>query len=80
MRIETAIRRYVERELLRAGPIPGDPLTEGLLDSLAVEQLVAFIEEKYGVKLADEELAGVHAESIPALARLVRKKRSERRP
>lgn len=69
------IRRFVERELLDE-PFDGkDPLAEGALDSLAVEQLITYIEERFGVPLVDEELVAENFSSIPALAAFIDSKR-----
>jgi acyl carrier protein len=46
----------------------------GLIDSTGVLELVAFIEEKYGFKVADDELVPENLDSVANLAAFVAKK------
>jgi acyl carrier protein len=69
------IRRFIMRELLEE-PFDGrDPLAEEALDSLAIEQLIDYIEERFGVAFDDEEVVRENFSSIPTLAALVNDKR-----
>jgi hypothetical protein len=73
--IERALRRFIAEELLE-GPYDGnDPLAEGEVDSLGVEQLVEYVFEVWRVELDDEEIVEENFESLPALAGLVESKR-----
>jgi acyl carrier protein len=78
-RIQRKLGSFIVEQLLDQ-PFDGrDPLAAKVVDSLAVEQLVQYIEEEYGVKLRDEELIEENFESVPAVAALVdRKLRSVR--
>ena len=49
-------------------------LENGLIDSTGVLELVAFVEEKYGISVADEELLPANFDSVDNLAEYVRKK------
>ena len=49
-------------------------LENGLIDSTGVLELVAFVEEKYGISVADEELVPANFDSVDNLAEYVRKK------
>lgn len=49
-------------------------LENGLIDSTGVLELVAFVEEKYGISVADEELVPTNFDSVDNLAEYVRKK------
>jgi len=71
------LRQFVEDELLEE-PVGGDPLAAGLLDSLAIEQLIAFIEDKFDVILDDEDLVEERFASLDAVAELVDAKRRDR--
>ena len=60
---------------------PPDALTndlrlidDGVLDSMAIFELVSFVEDEYGIELEDDELMPETFESIDALARLVSRK------
>ena len=57
----------------------GDPLAEEALDSLAIEQLVTYLEDSFGVTFGDEEIVARNFASVPTLARLVDQKRSAAR-
>ena len=75
MLTESEIRRFIEQELMQT-PLEGrDPLAEEALDSLNVERLIAFLEERFEIQLADEELVAENFSSIAAVAALVDMKR-----
>ena len=74
MRTRSTIRRFIVVELLEERPA-GDPLAEDLLDSLAIEQLVAFCEEEFGVAFEDADLVAENFESLGAVTALVDRKR-----
>jgi acyl carrier protein len=76
MRTSRVILRFIERELLDGAALDGDPLAEGLLDSLAREQLAAYLEERFGVALDEQDLSGEELTSVESLAALVDAKRS----
>jgi acyl carrier protein len=73
--IERNLRQFIEQEILEEESPVEDPLAAGLLDSLAVEQLIAYIEEEYGVMFADEELVAENFASLGVVAGLVETKR-----
>jgi len=45
-----------------------------VLDSMGIFQLVEMIEDRFGVTIADEELAPEHFETVGAVVQLVRSK------
>lgn len=49
----------------------------GILDSVAVYSLVAFLEEAFGVEIPDEDLSWDHFRSVDAIATLVRARECE---
>jgi acyl carrier protein len=73
--IERKLREFIEQEILEEESPVEDPLAAGLLDSLAIEQLIAYVEEEYGVMFDDEELVAENFASIPVVAGLVESKR-----
>ena len=73
MRTVALIERFIDDRLLE-GPSGGDPLGQGLLDSLAIEQLIAFLEEHFTIQFSDDELVPENFESVPLLAALVDRK------
>ena len=54
----------------------GDSLLEkGLLDSMALVKLIAFLEERFGIALGDDEFDPDNFETIEAIAKLIEAKR-----
>jgi acyl carrier protein len=51
-------------------------LEKGVLDSVGILQLVSFLENEYGVEIADEELVPEHFGTLGGVARLVESKRA----
>ena len=51
-------------------------LDDGILDSLGILDVVAFLEESFGVSVQDEELDPENFDSVDALASFVRAKLS----
>ena len=77
MKTARRLRQYVEDELLEE-PTATDPLAAGMLDSLAIEQLIGFIEDKFGIVLDDDDLVEERFASLDAVAELVDAKRRGR--
>jgi acyl carrier protein len=75
------IRQYIAKNLLFSdnGFTYGDDasfLEEGIVDSLGVMELVLFIEEKFGVKVEDEELTTDNFDSVNKLANYIQRRLS----
>ncbi|HET9988038.1 MAG TPA: acyl carrier protein [Kofleriaceae bacterium] len=59
-----------------AAPAPDQPLVQsGLVDSTGILEIVAFLETRFGVHAADEELAAENFGTIAAIAKFVVAKR-----
>ena len=74
--IETDLRQYVLDKLLFGRTeveLSGDAsfLESGIIDSTGVLELVAFLEEKFQVKVEDEDLIPANLDSINAIVRYV---------
>lgn len=69
------IRRHIRSDILDGRARSADPLAARELDSLQVEQLLAYLEDRFHVEFADEELTAETFGSIPTLARAVEAKR-----
>lgn len=73
------LRDYIVQERL-LGRIPAgfddnfDLLDAGILDSLAMTNLVVFIEEKFQVHIEDHELVPANFESVVTITSLVKSK------
>jgi len=81
MTIETQIKEYIARNLLFSDngfPYPDDAsfLEEGIVDSVGVMELVAFVEEKFDLKVDDTDVIPDNFDSINKLAAFVRRKSS----
>lgn len=78
MDIKSQVRQYIAKNLLFSdnGFPYGDNasfLEEGIVDSLGVMELVLFIEEKFGVKVKDEELTPDNFDSVNNLAEYIQR-------
>jgi acyl carrier protein len=51
-----------------------DLITQGLIDSLGIMKLIGFLDERFGVKVEDQELVPENFQTLKALADLVAKK------
>ena len=52
-----------------------DLLARGVIDSLAVTQLVAFLEERYSIRITDDELVPDNFRSLACMEAFVERKR-----
>ena len=49
-------------------------LDRGILDSTGVLELVAFVEDQFGIKVADDELVPANFDSLATLAAFIERK------
>lgn len=72
MERKTILADYIKSELIRDRNAvlneDEDLLNAGILDSLGILQLVAFIEERFGIQVPDEDVTFENFMSINALA------------
>ncbi|HYT30908.1 MAG TPA: acyl carrier protein [Actinomycetota bacterium] len=71
------IMRFVLTEVLEdehAEFPSGMTLIGGLLDSFALMQLLAFLEERYAISISNNEVVKRNFRSVPAVAEFVRTK------
>jgi acyl carrier protein len=79
--VQRQIREFIERELKRplGGVTGSDSLLEaGILDSLGVLELVAFIERDYGIGISEDEMMPDNFETLDAIAAFVERRRAAR--
>jgi len=79
MQTTDTLKKYIRDELA-----PGYDLNDldeeqslietGILDSMGIVKLVAFIEEQYQIKVEDEDLLPENFEKISSIAELISKK------
>jgi len=69
---ETVLMDYIKKELLRnrsAVITPEDDLlANGTIDSLGILQLVAFVDESFGLRVPDEDVTYENFSSVRALS------------
>ena len=79
--IRSGIRHFMSRDLGRDMTGIDDRaslLEQGVIDSLAVLQLVTFLQEKYGIHVTDDEMMPDNFDSIDAMADFVSAKQQSR--
>ena len=72
------VRAFVRKEFLfdRDAPLAdADPLFPDVIDSLGVMEVVSFVEEQYGIEIAEDELLADNFRSLEAIGALVDRKR-----
>jgi acyl carrier protein len=83
MTIEGQIRDYIASNMLFSdNGYPYDDSTsfleEGIVDSTGVLELILFVEESFGVQVADEDVTPNNFDSVAQLATYIRSKVSVR--
>lgn len=78
---EEIIRNHIAKNILfndRGYPYPDEAsfVEEGIIDSMNVMELILFVEEKFGVEVADEEIVPDNFNSVRRMADYVRRKTS----
>jgi acyl carrier protein len=73
------IRQHIAQNILfnkKVYPYPDDAsfLENGIIDSMNVMELIMFVEEKFGVEVADEEIVPDHFDSVGKIAAYIRHK------
>ena len=73
---ETEVRQFIAENFLFGREDESLTTTEsllerGIIDSTGVLELVSFLEQKYQIKLADEELTPENLDSIDRLVRFI---------
>jgi len=80
MTVIDRIRDFLERELKIADARAVDPdlglVQNGILDSIELLRVVAFLEKEFDLTVADTEVVPSNLRSLSAMARFVEKKRA----
>ncbi|HUQ10655.1 MAG TPA: acyl carrier protein [Steroidobacteraceae bacterium] len=78
MSIESKIRAYIGENFLfgDAAQIGVDDsfLDKGIIDSTGILEIVMFLEEQFGIKVADSEMLPENLDSIGNISRFIEKK------
>jgi acyl carrier protein len=76
----SVLKSFIAQELARDRPdldVETEPLVEsGVIDSVGIMKLVAFMEKALKLRIEDDELVPEHFETLDALCLLVEKKRA----
>jgi len=80
--VAAEIEEFLRTVAPDAGPVdPGVDLIEAeVIDSLAIVQLIAFLEERYGITLEDDDLDPEKFRSVNHIAAFVEEKAPNRSP
>lgn len=77
MDVADSVRRFIQEELMfgeASASLDHDtPLCEGIIDSIALMELVAFLEERFQIQIEDEDLTSDNFRTIGAIERMVAK-------
>ena len=78
MNITNQLREYIQKEIAKGRELTDDEslLDGGILDSLAIVKLVAYIEDEFDVEVPDSDFDPDNFESISAIAKLIERARS----
>jgi acyl carrier protein len=77
MDVAAAVQEFIRQNFFYEGPDldPAASFMEGgILDSTGVLELVAFLEEKFGIKINDAELTPDNLDSLSRIAAFVERK------
>jgi acyl carrier protein len=82
MSVSADIEQFILSELTQGRGITEiDPqenlLSKGIVDSHGVMELVGFLEERYGITVADEDLAPENFESVASIEAFVQRKNGQ---
>lgn len=75
------ITKFINQEIIGGQELPQikddtQLVDSRILDSLSILRLVLFIEEKYSLKIAPDEVVGENFETVEAICRFVRDKKN----
>jgi acyl carrier protein len=81
--MEQIIREYILKEFMFDNPqavLTDDQplLADGIIDSLGIFTLIAFIEKEFGVKIAPEDVILDNFESVNAIKNLVQSRQASK--
>jgi acyl carrier protein len=78
--IQKELRQFIASELGRdvSGVADAESLLEaGVIDSMAVLELVSFIEKQYRIAVAEDEMMPENFDSVDAIAAFIDRRRSD---
>ena len=82
MNVEAVVREFLKDELGKDVPHVGAEeslLESGTLDSVGVMRLVSFLETKYGITVADDDLMPENFDTLAAIASFIERRKAAAR-
>ncbi len=81
MNVQDQLREYIVTQFMydQANArldVDDDLLNQGIVDSMGILQVVNFMEEKFGVRVADDEITPENFRSLRALTEFIMQKRN----
>lgn len=79
MNVEQAVRDFLKNDLGKAESNVGRDeslLESGIIDSMGVLQLVAFLESTYGIKVEDDDLMPENFDTIAAITSFIERRQA----
>ncbi len=81
METRDAVKNYIVENFLFGdeSPLQDDKMSlldEGIIDSVGVMELVAFLEQDFGLKVADEDLIPENLDSVENLVGFIARKKA----
>jgi acyl carrier protein len=79
MNVQDQLREFIVAQFMyeqnnKALELDDDLLNQGIVDSMGILQVVNFMEEKFGVRISDEEITPENFRSLRVLSELVAQK------
>jgi acyl carrier protein len=79
MEYQTTLRTFIQSELIKGKDFSNltdtDSLIEsGIIDSMSIQMLVAYLEKKFSIHVSDDELIPDNFESISAISNFIKTK------
>jgi acyl carrier protein len=80
MDTQAVLTQYIQKELAKGRKVQiaseDDLLDQGIIDSLGILQLVAFIEDQFGFQVPDEDVVLENFQSVSALTLFLESKKA----
>ncbi len=80
--INTVVRKFIIENFLFGSSENGledsdSFLEKGIIDSTGILELIAYLEEKYGIEIKDEEIVPENLDCIKSIVNFIRGKRNQ---
>ena len=81
MTTEQRVRQFIIENFYVTDPSTIDDetllVTNGIVDSTGMLEVITFLEQQFGIRIADQEMTPENLESVSRIARFVSRKRGE---